>query len=106
MRNAQRSSQRRTINHVTVQFESSVIENEVDSAAGFAAEVLNGVPEFAHVVAQDILFGSSEVVSARRLKGFDLLLGHVDEKGEIGRVTPQANYFDDESYLDCKKTNR
>lgn len=96
----------RTIDHVTIQFESSVIENEVNPTTGLDPEVLDGAPKFTHVVAQDVLFGGSEVLSARRLKGLDLLLGHVNEKGQIGRVPPQANYYDGESYLGYKKIQR
>lgn len=104
--NARRPLCERTVDHITIKFESSVIEDKVNPTAGLDPEILDGVPEFAHVVAQDVLFSSSEVLSTRRLKRLDLLLGHVNEKRQISRVPPQANYCDGESYLGRKEIRR
>lgn len=81
-----------TIDTITIQFESSIIQHEIDSTARLFTEDLDAFPEFVEVVSEDILLGCCEVVTARGLKGFDLLFRHVNEEGEIGRVTPEANY--------------
>jgi hypothetical protein len=44
------------------------------------------------VISEDVLLGSGERLPTGRLKLPDVLLGHIDEERQIGRVTPKADY--------------
>lgn len=81
-----------TIHAVAVELETCVIEHEVDSAPSGVFPHAHYIPQTVHVVPKDILLGSCEVLPTSRLKGFDLLLSHVDQEREIRRVTPQTDY--------------
>jgi len=69
----------RTINAIAVQLEASIIENEVNAPASLVTEILDSIPKLMEVVPKNVLLGCSEVIAASGLKGFDLILGHVDE---------------------------
>lgn len=74
---------------IAVQLETGVVEDKVDSA------VLDGenvVGELVQVVSENVLLGRGEVFTTGGLELLDVLLRHVDEKGEIGRVTPETDW--------------
>lgn len=79
-----------TIDTVTVQLKPSVIEDKIDTAASLLADISEAFPDSIEVVSEDILFGGGEMIAASGLEGFDLLFGHVDEEGKIGRVAPET----------------
>ena len=79
------------IHAIAVQFEASIIENKVDPASCLLAQFFDSIPKLREVIAEDIFFCCSKVVSACRLEGFDLLLGHVYKEGQIGGVAPKAH---------------
>jgi len=74
---------------IAVQLETGVVEDKVDSAV-FDGE--NVVGELVQVVSENVLLGRGEVFTTGRLELLDVLLRHVDEKGEIGRVTPETDW--------------
>ena len=76
------------VDQVTVELETGIVENKVNSAILDGRDVLG---EFVEVVPENVLFSRGEVVTTGRLKLLDVLLGHVDQQGEIGRVTPKAD---------------
>lgn len=43
------------------------------------------------VVSEDVLLSGSEGLSTGRLELLDVLLGHVDQERQIGRVTPETD---------------
>ena len=49
------------------------------------------VGEFVQVVSENVLFSGGKSITTCRLEFLDVLLGHVDEKRQIGRVTPKTN---------------
>lgn len=75
---------------VGVELETGVVKNEVDAAA---LEVDNELRELIEVVAENVLLGGSKVVTTSRLKGLDVVLGHVNEQRQVGRVAPQTDYM-------------
>ena len=76
------------IDHVAVQLESGVIEDKIDSSIFHLG---NNIPKCVHVVSENVGLGGSEVLSSGRLESLDVLLRHVDQQREIGRVSPQAD---------------
>jgi len=44
------------------------------------------------VVSENVLLGSSKMLTTSRLELLDVVLGHVDEERQVGRVTPKADY--------------
>jgi len=78
------------VDHVAVELEAGIVENKVNSAVLDLEHVLG---ELGEVVAENILLGCGKVVTASRLELLDVLLGHVDEQGKVGRVTPQADWY-------------
>lgn len=75
---------RRTIDTITVQFEASIIKNEVYSPAGLLPKLPDVVPQTVHVIAKNVFLGGCEGIPTGRLKRFNLILGHIDQKGKIG----------------------
>jgi hypothetical protein len=43
------------------------------------------------MVAKNVLLRRCKVLTTGRLESLDLLLGHVDEQGKVGRVAPKAD---------------
>jgi hypothetical protein len=101
---ATRRCKQGTIDTIAVQFEPCVIQDKVNPASRFPANILDSVPKVVEVVAKNVLLSCCEVLSASRLESLDLLLGHVYEQRKISRVTPQANYisssFSNEELMD------
>jgi hypothetical protein len=73
---------------ITVELETGIVEDKVDTAA---LKVEHVVGEIVQVVAKNVLLSGGKVLSAGRLELLDVLLGHVDKEGQIGRVTPETN---------------
>lgn len=76
------------IDQITVQLETGIVENKVDST------VLDGhgvIGELVKVVSKNVLLGRSEMFTTGRLELLDVLLGHVDQQRQVGRVAPQAD---------------
>lgn len=82
---------KRTVDHVAVKLEASIIEHKVDPTTGVATEVTDDLPKTANVVSENVLLCSSKMFTTGGLQLPDILLGHVDEEREIGRVTPEAD---------------
>ena len=78
-----------SVNHVTVQFETGIVEDKVDSAILDGEDVIG---EFGKVVSENVLLSGGEVVTTGRLELLNVLLGHVNEKRQVGRVTPETDY--------------
>lgn len=76
------------IDHVAVELETGIVKDKVDSTALDGQDV---VGQLVKVVSENVLLRRGEMVSSGRLKLFDVFLGHVDEKGQIGRVTPKTD---------------
>jgi hypothetical protein len=70
----------RTVNAITVQLKASIIKYEVDASAGLVAKIPDSLPQLIEVVTKNVLLSSSEVITASRLKRFDLFLGHINEQ--------------------------
>ena len=49
------------------------------------------LPEPRQMVAENILLGRGESVSACRLERLDLFLSHVNQEGQVCRVSPEAD---------------
>ena len=69
-----------TVDEVTVELETCVIEDKVDSSSTLSLESFHGLPQFWKAVVEDVLFGSCELFTTGSLQRLDLLLGHVDEQ--------------------------
>lgn len=82
----------RTVDAVTIQLKSSVIKHKVNSTARLLTELFHTLPKLAKMITKNIFLGGSEMVTAGGLERLNLLLGHVDQEGEIGRVSPKADY--------------
>jgi hypothetical protein len=74
--------------HITVKLETGIIQNKVDPASLHASNLFGDLVE---IVTQNILLGSRQVLSSGRLQLLDVLLGHVDQQRQVGRVTPETN---------------
>lgn len=81
---------RRTIDAVAVQFEASIIKNEIYSSTSLIAEDFDSVPKTVEMVAEDVLFSSGKVVATGGLERLDLFLGHINQERKVGRVAPEA----------------
>jgi len=74
-----RRQKKLTVNAITVQFEASVIENDVDSATSSLSEHFDAFPESVDIITQYVLFSGGKVITTRRLERLDLLFRHIDE---------------------------
>lgn len=43
------------------------------------------------MIAENVFLGRGEMIATRRLERLDLFLGHVDQEGKVGGISPQAN---------------
>ena len=77
-----------TIDEVTVEFETGIIKDKIDPSSTLTLEFFHRLPQLGEVVIKDVFLGPSELFAAGSLQPLDLLLGHVDEQRQIGRVTP------------------
>jgi hypothetical protein len=77
-----------TIDEVAVELETGIVEDKVDPSSTLILEFLSRSPTIGEVVVENVLLGPSELFAAGSLQPLDLLLGHVDEQRQIGRVTP------------------
>jgi len=75
--------------HITIKFEPSIVQNKVDPASLHASDLFG---DLVKIVTQDVLLGSRQVLSSGRLQLLDVLLGHIDQQGQVGRVTPETDY--------------
>lgn len=69
-------------------FETGSVEDEIDPS------VLDGhdaVGELVQVVTEDVLFGRGKGLTTGCLKLLDILLSHVNEEGQIGRIFPETD---------------
>lgn len=80
-----------TVNAVAVQFESSVVQDEIYATASFVSKRLDCLPKLVEVIAKNIPLRSGKLVTTCGLKGFDLFLGHVDKKREVCCISPKTN---------------
>jgi hypothetical protein len=74
--------------HITVELEPGIVEDKVDPASLHGGDLVGDLVE---VVTQDVLLRGREVLSSGGLQLLDVLLGHVDQEGQVGRVSPQAD---------------
>lgn len=68
---------------VTIQFETSVIEDKIDAATCFVAQLFDCIPYFVEIVAEDILFCCGKMIPSGGLKLLDVFLSHVDKERQI-----------------------
>ena len=84
-----------TIDTVTVEFETSVIEDKVDTSTlticALTFQFFDDLPKPVHMITKDIFLCVAERVAAGRLERFDLFLSHVDEQRQIRRIAPKAD---------------
>ncbi len=76
------------VDAVTVQLETGIVKDEIDTAT---LHVGNELPETVEVVTENVLFGSGKVFTSRGLEVLDVIFGHVDEERQVGSVTPEAD---------------
>jgi hypothetical protein len=81
----------RTIDAIAVQFKSSVVEYKIYSASCLVPDIFDAVPKLVEMISKNIFLGGREVVASCRLKRLDLVLGHIDQKREISRISPKAD---------------
>jgi hypothetical protein len=43
------------------------------------------------MITEDVFLGRRKMVTTCRLKRLDLLLGHVDQEGEVGGISPKTD---------------
>lgn len=76
------------VDKIAVKLKTGIVENKVNTPA---LEVGDVVGQLVQVVSKNVLFSVGEVLATSGLKLLDVLLGHVDEKRKIGRVTPKTD---------------
>lgn len=67
---------------------TGIVKNKVNPSTPDARDVFRKRPQ---IIPKDVLLRSSESLTTSRLKLLDVLLSHVDQKRQIGRVTPETN---------------
>ena len=73
------SGTERTIDHVAVQFEASVVEHEINTPT---LEGLDNIPDAFEMVPKDVLLCGSQSLPTSRLQLFDILFGHLLKLGQ------------------------
>ena len=43
------------------------------------------------MIPEDVFLRRRKMITTRRLKRLDLVFGHVDQEGEVGRISPEAD---------------
>lgn len=88
MRAKSRLNQPVGVDAIAVEFETSVIEDEIHATSFLSSELLGRdvFPDLLEVVSENILFRSSKVFSSSRLKTFDIFLTHLHNHDETDSV--------------------
>lgn len=76
------------VDEITVKLESGIVEDKVDPASLHGSNLVGNLVE---IVTQNVLFGGRQVLSSGGLQLLDVLLGHVDQEGQVGRVSPETD---------------
>ena len=82
----------RTVNAIAVQLETRIIKNKIDAATGLITEILDRVPKLVEMISKDVFLCRCEVITAGRLKRFNLLFSHIDEQRKICGISPKADW--------------
>jgi len=69
-----------TIDEVTVELETGIVEDKIDSSSALTLECFHGLPQLGEAIVEDVFLGASELFTAGSLQFLNLFLGHVDEQ--------------------------